>query len=431
MFRVISIANQKGGVGKTTTAVNLGIGLARSGKKVLLIDADPQGSLTASLGYVEPDEIHVTLANILTSVINGEDVDPSDGILHHEENIDLLPGNIELSALEVLMGNVMSRELILKDYIEMMRSRYDYIIIDCMPSLGIMTINSLVASDSVIIPVQAAYLPVKGLEQLIKTIHMVKKRLNRNLMIDGILLTMVDFRTNYAKDIALKLRETYGTKIKIFDNVIPLSVKAAETSAEGISIYSHSPKSKVSNIIKELVVGQTYTMTELLPAPGYVTAESIRFTVEDTAEVQKIEMKDDVSKVEISKIDIAGEELPGAELSILDENGEVVESWTSTEEPHYIEMLPIGKYTLHEESAPEGYLVAEDVAFEVKDTGEIQRVVMKDEAEPEETPETPQDTISVDAPKTGDHTNILLWSALLGLGLCGSVTAVILRRKRK
>ena len=188
---------------------------------------------------------------------------------------------------------------------------------------------------------------------------------------------------------------------------------------------------KEPHIIKELVVGQTYTMTEVLPAPGYVTAESIQFTVEDTAEVQKIEMKDDVTKVEISKTDIVGEELPGAKLTILDENGEVVESWTSTEEPHYIEMLPIGKYTLHEESAPEGYLVAEDVAFEVKDTGEIQKVIMKDEAEPKETPETPQDTTSVDAPQTGDHTNILLWSALFGLGLCGSVVAVVLRRKRK
>ena len=188
---------------------------------------------------------------------------------------------------------------------------------------------------------------------------------------------------------------------------------------------------KEPHIIKELVVGQTYTMTEVIPAPGYVTAESIRFTVEDTAEVQKIEMKDDVTKVEISKTDVAGEELPGAELTILDENGEVVESWTSTEEPHYIEMLPIGKYTLHEESAPEGYLIAEDVAFEVKDTGEIQKVTMKDEAEPEETAETPQDTTSVDAPQTGDHTNILPGSALLGLGLCGSVAAVILRRKMK
>ena len=246
MCRVIAISNQKGGVGKTTTTVNLGIGLARQGKRVLLIDADPQGSLTASLGYVEPDEIGTTLATIMMAIINEKEFEITDGILHHKENVDLLPANIELSALEVTMGNVMSRELILKDYIEMMRSRYDYIIIDCMPSLGIMTINSLVASDSVIIPVQAAYLPVKGLEQLIKKIHMVKKRLNRNLMIDGILLTMVDFRTNYAKDIAALVQETYGSQIAIFKNVIPMSVKAAETSAEGISIYTHCPKGKVS-----------------------------------------------------------------------------------------------------------------------------------------------------------------------------------------
>lgn len=189
---------------------------------------------------------------------------------------------------------------------------------------------------------------------------------------------------------------------------------------------------KEPHIIKELVVGQTYTMTEILPALGYVTAESIRFTVEDTAEVQKIEMKDDVTKVEISKTDIAGEELPGAKLTILDENGEVVESWTSTEEPHYIEMLPIGKYTLHEEAAPEGYLVAEDVAFEVKDTSEIQKVVMKDEAEPEETPKTPEtSTTTVDMPKTGDSTPIAALMISCVLGLAGTIAAAVRMKMRK
>ncbi|MFR7914630.1 ParA family protein [Eubacterium ramulus] len=216
MCKVISVVNQKGGVGKTTTTVNVGIGLAREGKKVLLIDADPQGSLTASLGYEEPDDLRITLATIMMDVINEEEISLEDGILHHQENVDLLPANIELSALEVTMGNVMSREMIMKEYIDAIRCRYDYILIDCMPSLGMMTINALVSSDSVLIPVQAAYLPVKGLQQLILT---VKKRLNRKLAIEGILLTMVDFRTNYARDIASRVHTTYGSQILLIDRL--------------------------------------------------------------------------------------------------------------------------------------------------------------------------------------------------------------------
>mgnify|MGYP000529629394 FL=1 len=182
-----------------------------------------------------------------------------------------------------------------------------------------------------------------------------------------------------------------------------------------------------AHVIKELTVGKSYTMTETKPADGYVTAESITFIVENTAEIQKQEMKDDVTKVLISKQDIAGKELPGAKLTILDEDGNVVESWTSTEEAHYIEMLPIGKYTLREETAPEGYLVAKDVKFEVKDTAEVQKVVMVDEEKPKEsTPEGGKP--SKDAPKTGDNTNLLLWLIVLGMSLSG---VVVLGRKIK
>ena len=158
MCRVIAIANQKGGVGKTTTTSNLGIGLAKQGKKVLLIDADAQGSLTASLGYTEPDAIEITLASVMGSLIKDEEIEPMDGILHHEEGIDLMPGNIEVSLV-----NVMSRERIMQEYISMVRDYYDYILIDCMPSLGMITINAFACADSILIPVQAAYLPVKGL----------------------------------------------------------------------------------------------------------------------------------------------------------------------------------------------------------------------------------------------------------------------------
>lgn len=252
MCRVIAIANQKGGVGKTTTTSNLGIGLARQGKKVLLIDADAQGSLTASLGIREPDRLEITLATIMGNIINDEEIRSDCGILSHDEGVDFIPGNIELSGLETSLINVMSRETVLRTYIGLQRENYDYILIDCMPSLGMITINVFTCADSILIPVQAAYLPIKGLEQLIKTIGKVKRQINQKLEIEGILLTMVDNRTNYAKDIRNLLIENYGSKVHIFENSIPMSVRAAEISAEGVSIYKHDPNGKVASAYQSL-----------------------------------------------------------------------------------------------------------------------------------------------------------------------------------
>lgn len=246
MCKVIAVANQKGGVGKTTTCVNLGIGLAREGKRVLLVEADAQGSMAVSLGMQEPDELDVTLVNIMEKIINDEDVDPEEGMIHHSEGIDFIPANIELAGLETALVNVMSREQVLWQYLNELKELYDFILIDCMPSLGMITINALVAADRVLIPVEAAYLPVKGLQQLIKTIGRVRRKLNPKLDIMGILLTKVDRRTNFARDISIQIREVYGDKVHIFENCIPLSVRAAETTAEGKSIFLHDPKGIVA-----------------------------------------------------------------------------------------------------------------------------------------------------------------------------------------
>jgi chromosome partitioning protein len=246
MCKVIAVANQKGGTGKSVTAVNLGVGLVRNGKKVLAVDFDPQGSLTVSLGNKQPDEMKSTIAAMLGNVLAEAEYRPNDGIIRNEEGLDLMPANIELSGMEISLVNAMSRETILRQYIEPLRGMYDYIIIDCSPSLNMLTINALASADCVIIPVLAQYLPAKGLELLLKTIARVRKQINSTLDIGGILFTMVDSRTNFAKEIIAMIEDVYGGKIKIFESAIPFSVRAAESGAAGVSVYTHDPRGKVA-----------------------------------------------------------------------------------------------------------------------------------------------------------------------------------------
>ena len=250
--KVIAVVNQKGGTGKTTTTENLGIGLVKEGNKVLLIDMDPQGSLTISLGYPRPDEMYPTISDVLGNIIQESLLDPREGIIQHREGVELMPGNIELSGMEVSLVNIMRRETVLKQYLEHIKKEYDYILLDCMSSLGMITMNALVAADSVLIPVQAQYLSAKGLEQLLQTVGKVRRQINPRLKIDGIILTMVDKRTNYAKEISALVRDVYGGNIRVFKTDIPHSVRAAEISAEGKSIFEHDPKGKVAEAYREL-----------------------------------------------------------------------------------------------------------------------------------------------------------------------------------
>lgn len=244
--KVIALTNQKGGVGKTTTAVNLGVCLSKQGKKVLLVDADAQANLTMSLGYPRPDDLPISLATIMQDIIDDKLFDVQKGILHHSEGVDLLPSNIELSGLEVRLINAISRERVLTTCINEVKKNYDYVLIDCMPSLGMLTINALAAADSVVIPTQPHYLSAKGLELLLRSVSKVRRQINPHLRIEGILMTMVMPRTNISKEVTALVRSAYGQNIKVFDAQIPHSIRAVEATAEGKSIFAYDKGGKVA-----------------------------------------------------------------------------------------------------------------------------------------------------------------------------------------
>ena len=253
MAKTICFANQKGGVGKTMSTAAVSVELANRGFRILCVDFDPQGNLTTSFGVREAEKLERTVSTELSAIIEDEGVDAKKALIHDLEGVSLLPSNLALSGMEVALVNVMSRETVLKELLSAFKDDFDYILIDCSPSLGMLTINALVAADMVIIPAQPAYLSLIGLQQLIRTIGRVKKSLNPNLDIGGVLLTMVDERTNYAKDIISLLTESYGSRIRIFRTHIPYSVRAAETSAAGKSIFLHDPKGKVAAAYKSFV----------------------------------------------------------------------------------------------------------------------------------------------------------------------------------
>ena len=252
MSKVIAIANQKGGVGKTAVSSNLSVGLAMNGKKVMVIDADPQGNLTSSLGIDNADELENTLASFIEREITERQIELSEYIMHNEEGVDIMPCNIKLAGMDYMIMNALSREYLLDAFVSNIRDKYDYILIDCSPSLNLVTINVLTASDSVIIPVEASYLSMTGLQQLLASIGSTKRKLNRKLEVEGIVINKVNTRTNHEKNIIGKLREAYGSQIKIFDVMIPESVRAKECTAFGVSIYKYDGKGKVAKSFEEL-----------------------------------------------------------------------------------------------------------------------------------------------------------------------------------
>ena len=252
MSTTMAIANQKGGVGKTCTAHNLGVGLAAEGRRVLLIDLDPQANLTMSLGWTNPDELETTIATLLDKTVREERIAQDEGILDCREGVRLVPASIQLSGYEAALLNEFGRESVLRQYLEGVKGEFAYVIIDCQPSLNILTVNALAAADSVLIPTQPQYFSTAGLQMLFQTICRVQRKLNPELRIEGVLVTMMDRRPLFSRDLVEKLRENYGEYIKVFDTEIPTSIRVTESSAKGKSIYAYDPEGKAALAYEKL-----------------------------------------------------------------------------------------------------------------------------------------------------------------------------------
>jgi chromosome partitioning protein len=267
MSRIIAIASQKGGTSKTTTCRNLATVLSKKGYKILVIDSDNQYNLTDCFGIENPERLEITLYDLMEKVIMEEDLPNKEEYIITKENIDIIPASMKLSEIEIKLVSAMSREYILKAIIDEIKDDYDFILIDSMPSLGLMTLNVLSACDSVLIPATAEYLSAKGLELLLKTIFKIKKRINKNIEFEGILLTMFESRTNLSRDILNMIKNSYGDYIRVFDTVIPRSVKVGEANANSKSIIEYMPNNKAAiaynNFTNELLNYDDESISEI------------------------------------------------------------------------------------------------------------------------------------------------------------------------